>query len=92
VAPLNVLRDLHRVRFLALDPPPGGAGSVRASFDETLVSEDWSGGRLLRRRFERPGNARAGEIQVDFDGAETRIDNPGCGYRATWTLMSEEAL
>lgn len=94
-APLNLLRDLHRVRFLALGPPAGGEGRVEGSFADTRVSEEWSGGRLRVRSFERRGGSGAQPVRVFFDeGGESgaRIENPACGYRATWTRISEEAL
>lgn len=89
-APLNVLRDLHRARFLALDRPPGGEGDVHASLDGVRITEHWSGGRLRWRRFERAGEAPGSAVRVDFDGGVARIENRRCGYRATLIEISAE--
>ncbi len=91
-APLNVLRDLHRARFLALETPPGGQGQVMASLDGVRITEHWSGGRLEWRRFERAGEAPESGVRVDFDGDVVRIENRRCGYRATLVELSAEPL
>lgn len=91
-APLNVLRDLHRVRFLALDAPPGGEGQVMASLDGVRITEHWSGGRLEWRRFERAGEAPESDVRVDFDEDVVRIENRRCGYRATLVELSADPL
>jgi hypothetical protein len=85
-APENVLRDLHRVRFLALAPPPGGEGEVQGSFDGARVTEQWQGGRLAWRRFA----GAAGDVRVEFADDHVRIDNPACGYRASLSEISAE--
>ncbi len=92
VAPRNLLRDLHRIRFLGLEPPPGGSGRAEGIFDGTRVSEEWSGGRLRIRRFEQAEDPRAGAVLVTFEAAEARLENPACGYRATWVELAEEPL
>src|SRR5262245_18723478 len=89
-APLNVLRDLHRVRFLVLKPPPGGAGEVHASLDGVPITEHWSGGRLEWRQFEQAGGAPGRGVRVDFDGDVARVENPRCGYRAALIEISAE--
>ena len=85
-APQNVLHDLHRVRFLALAPPRGGEGQVHAELAGVEITEQWDGGRLEWRRFEGDGRP----VRVEFSDASARIDNPGCGYRATLVEVAAE--
>lgn len=93
VPPVNVLRDLHRARFLALPPPQGGEGVSEATLDGTHITEYWRGGRRTRRVFRREDGSPAGVVQVDFDDERsTRIDNAWCGYRVTLVDVSQEPL
>jgi hypothetical protein len=93
VPPENVVRDVHRMRFLGIEMPPGGSGEVVAMRDGARVSETWHGGRLLARRFEPAGGGRA--VVVEFPaqpGGVVAVRAPGCGYEATITPLSERAL
>jgi hypothetical protein len=93
VSPENVVRDVHRVRFLGLEMPPGGSGEVVAMRDGARVSEIWHGGQLLARRIEPADGDRA--VTVEFPpeaGGATLIRAPGCGYQARVTPVSEQAL
>jgi len=93
VPPENVLRDVHRVRFLGIGMPPGGSGEVVARRDGARISETWHGGQLLARRFEPAGGGRA--VVVEFPaqaGGPVWIRAPGCGYEAKITSLSERAL
>lgn len=85
-APENVLRDLHRARFLALAAPRGGEGQVHAELAGEAITEQWRGGRIEWRRFE----AGARPVRVEFADTSARIDNPGCGYRATLVEVAAE--
>ena len=93
VSPENVLRDVHRVRFLGLGMPPEGSGEVVALRDGARVSETWHGGQLLARRFEPAGGGRA--VVVEFPpqpGGVVAVRAPGCGYETTIAPVSERAL
>lgn len=90
VRPMNVLRDFHRVHFLAL------AASLPTEDEEERVAirnrerirEVWYEGRLTKRIFERAtGNTE--RITLLFGNPKTvRIENERCGYR-TEILQSQ---
>ena len=97
--PLNLLRDLHRVRFLSAgEPPPGQETSTRV-VGETRIQEEWRDGRLVLRRLESAG-ARGGEVvELRFEPGTAGAGNPrvelhnrACGYEATWVALSQERL
>jgi hypothetical protein len=93
VSPENVVRDVHRVRFLGIEMPPGGSGEVVAMRDGARISETWHGGQLLARRIEPAGGERA--VMVEFPpqaGGAIAIRAEGCGYQARVTPVSERAL
>jgi hypothetical protein len=93
VSPENVVRDIHRARFLGIEMPPGGSGEVVAQRFGARISETWHGGRLLARRIEPAGGGRA--VMVEFPaqaGGVVAIRAPGCGYEASVTPVSERAL
>ena len=97
VPPLDVLRDLHRARFLA---PAGAGGDGRTSErrDGTEISEWREGGRLRERSFRRLADDRLVTLRFDEpapgggDAARVEIENAWCGYRAEVTTLSEQAL
>jgi hypothetical protein len=96
VPPLNVLRDLHRVRFLGLERP-GADGTFATRRGGTEIREVRLAGRLRRRSFQRPGGDPAGVVELTFDeppegGPRVAIENGWCGYRAELTTLSEQAL
>ncbi len=97
IPPLNLLRDLHRVRFLAAgEPAPGEETSLRL-VGGSAIREEWREGRLLTRRIEGPGGRAAAELRFEPPGAgggppRVLLRNEACGYEATWTLLSEELL
>jgi hypothetical protein len=98
VPPLNVLRDLHRTRFLGADVAPDASGRAEAVRDGTRVVEIWRDGALRRRSFTRVAGRPRGEIVVEFDppqrGAAPRaqIRNGWCDYDAAIETLAEEAL
>lgn len=98
VPPLNVLRDLHRVRFLSADVPPDASGRAESERDGTRITEEWIGGALRLRRFARVRGAPRGEIVVAFGAAPSggiaraRIENGWCGYTAQIDTFVEESL
>jgi hypothetical protein len=98
VAPLDVLRDLHRVRFLGVDAPPDARGRAETLRDGTRIAEYWSNGTLRRRTFVREAEPERGEVSVEFsrpDGpnpTRVRIDNGWCNYTALIDTLAEEPL
>jgi len=97
VPPVNVLRDLHRVHFLAAQAPPAAAGTVQAVRDGVRITEVWSGAGLERRRFERVTEGPSQVVTVVFasgpGGAPTAtLVNQGCGYTATFVTIDQESL
>jgi hypothetical protein len=99
VPPLNVLRDLHRARFLGLRSA-GADGTFEERHGDTVVREGHADGRLLWRSFRRLDGDPAGTVELRFEAASARadggervtIDNGWCGYRAELATLSEEAL
>ncbi len=99
VPPLNVLRDLHRARFLGLGAADGD-GTFEEQRDGTEVREHREGGRLRWRRFRRLDGDPEGVVELRFepttgdaqDGERVTIDNGWCGYRAELTTVSAETL
>jgi hypothetical protein len=99
VPPLNVLRDLHRARFLGL-LGAGPEGSFEEQRGGTLVRELHEAGRLRLRSFRRVDGEPAGVVELRFDaasdaardGERVTIENGWCGYRAELTTLSEEPL
>lgn len=99
VPPLNVLRDLHRARFLGL-ASAGADGSFEERRDGTEIRELHEGGRLLRRSFQRLDADPPGVVELRFEpapapaegGDRVTIENGWCGYRAELTTLAEEAL
>jgi hypothetical protein len=97
VPAVNVLRDLHRVHFLAAQGPPDADGVARGERDGLGITETWRGGDLRERRFERvtegPPEAVVVRYAIGPDAAPSAtIDNPGCGYTATFVTIEEEPL
>ena len=96
VPAINVLRDLHRVRFLTADAPRDG-GIAEAQRDGIRITEIWRGAELERRRFERASGGSAQVVTVVYGsepgGAPTAtLDNESCGYIATFVTIDEESL
>lgn len=97
IPPLNVLSDFHRARFLRVaGAGPDGIFEVRR--DRTLIRERHAAGRLVQRSFEPSDPGAPPPVELRFeeaspgDGARVTIENPGCGYRAELTTLSEESL
>lgn len=85
---VNLLRDLHRERFLALPGAPLPDGLHQGSVAGARVEEHWISGRLTQRSVTRPG---AGSVQLDFDpdGRTTHVRNAACGYTATLVTLEQ---
>ncbi len=100
VPPRNVLRDLHRVRFLAVEGAPYYDEVVEATRGGTKITELWWDEGLNGRTFERADGDPVGAVAIEFVPAaeearerrEARIENGWCGYTATWVALEEEDL
>jgi hypothetical protein len=93
VSPLDLLRDLHRIRFLGADTPPDARGRAEALRDGTRISEYWSRGALRHRSFARESQPERGEVVVHFDSpTRVRVENAWCNYTAIIDTLSEEPL
>lgn len=96
VPPLNLLRDIHRARFLTASRPEGGEGIAVAERDGTLVTERWRDGRRVDRVLERLDARRRETVRVRFvpgdDPPAVLVENEPCGYRLELQTLSEETL
>ncbi len=87
VPPVNVMRDVHRARFLSV-AAGGGTGAFEDRRDGEQIRETWRDGTLVRRVF----TSADGVVEVHFlDAATVRIDNRRCGYQATLVDLGEIA-
>ena len=78
VPPENILRDLHRARFLAAGAPLA-SGSVEARHDGETIRDTWRDGVLERRVF----SAADGDVELEFLApGRVHIHNRRCGYEA----------
>ena len=99
VEPANLLRDLHRIRFLTLDEPATD-GSSRAIRDGTEIRETWERGTLRERRFRRVAGRPEGSVELRFETPgptqegiqRVSIVNGWCGYRVEVVTLVEEPL
>jgi hypothetical protein len=99
VEPANLLRDLHRVRFLAIDDPAPD-GFSRTVRDGTEIRETWERGTLRERRFRRVEGRPEGSVELRFEtpgptqeGVQrVSIVNGWCGYRVEVVTLVEEPL
>jgi len=95
VPPQNLLRDLHRIRFLGI-PEAHGDGAVRARRGDTEIEEIWQAGRLRRRSFRGVGADPQSAVVLVFAAAEAggavEIRNPACGYVAEFATLAEQSL
>jgi len=96
VPPENILRDVHRVRFLAL-PPPAADGVVQGRRGTREIREHWEAGRLRERRFFRTGDGEA-TAEIAFTGTDAAGDESAvlrhhrCGYRSEFRTLSLRSL
>lgn len=90
VRPINVLRDFHRVHFLALarlDATYSADAAVAYDGERSFVHaqerirEVWRAGHLERRIFERDVDGQQA-VEIFFvKEDQVRIENARCGYR-----------
>jgi len=87
---VNLLRDLHRERFLALPGAPFPDGLHRGTVAGVRIEEHWISGRLTQRSVTPPG-AEPVQLEFDADGRTTHVRNVGCGYTATLVTLEQGA-
>ncbi len=95
IPPRNLLRDLHRERFLAV-AATGADGAFRERRGDVAILEVRNAGRVIERRFEAIDGEPPRVVTLHFDpvadpadGApRVRIENDGCGYRAEIRTLS----
>jgi hypothetical protein len=93
VSPLDVLRDLHRIRFLGTGVRPDARGRAEALHEGTRIVEYWSRGALRRRTFARESKPEHGEVVVHFEHPKrARVENGWCDYTAIFDTLAEEPL
>jgi len=79
VPPENVLRDIHRVRFISAGPPVA-SGSVEGERDGETIRDTWRDGVLTHRVL----SSSDGAVEIDFPAPDRMlIRNRRCGYAAT---------
>jgi len=95
IPPENLLRDLHRIRFLRLaEPDSDGVGqAVRGDIE---IIETWKGGRLAQRSFGSARRDRERHAEVVFsvvgDAERATVDHFACRYRAEFTTLELREL
>ena len=80
--PRFILLDVHRALLAGLprrDGAPLAGGVHHAVIDGERVSERWSAGHLVERRFERVDGEPAGAIVVQYGGAGLAADGAPTG-------------
>ena len=94
VSPENVLRDIHRVRFLTAEPPAGGTGSAVAVNGGTRITEYWNEGSLATRHLEPIDGGAQGTVAVEFgpEPRTARIRNDACGSTTLIETLTETLL
>jgi len=98
VPPIDVLRELHRMRFLEAGVPPGEHGRAELVRDGTRILEIWRDGVLAQRSFSRVSGSPSGEVTVVYaaptPGVPPRavIQNDWCGYSVSIETLDEETL
>jgi len=79
VPPVNVLRDIHRARFLGAGPAVE-SGTVEGSYEGETIRDTWRAGVLVRRVLSSAG----GDVEIDFSPpGRALIHNRRCAYQAT---------
>jgi len=92
VSPLSVLRDLHRIRFLAAPPPDAVEGTSSQSFEGIVVTDTWQSGALVRREFTSPRQSSPTTLRFGPTSSSVTIDNPSCGYSSDWVTVLEQLI
>jgi len=90
IPPLNLLRDLHRTRFLQVPGGPFESGDVQATREDLTITEHWREGMLVTRFFGRTGDTS--DVRVTFNDEDVTIVHDECGYEATIVTTEERRL
>jgi Protein of unknown function (DUF3261) len=98
--PRYVLNDIFRTYFLGIAAGPLADGEHDAESDGERISEQWSKGRLLERRFVRIAHDPPGAIDIRYVGGMVdaspppliEFDNGWLGYHLSISTISEETL
>lgn len=98
--PRFMLLDINRVLFLGLPGAPLADGVHFGTIGEETVVEQWQGGALQSRRFERKDGKPAGAIVITYEGgmpggklpARVRLDNQWFGYQIVIETFDWRAL
>lgn len=97
--PEFMLLDVHRSLFIKLAEGTGD-GTRRGERAGEAITEEWAGGMLLRRTYQRLDRRPKGTITVEYVGGMTgeqpprvmRLDNGWFGYSVEITTVSWQAL
>lgn len=97
--PEFMLLDVHRSLFMKLAEGTGD-GVRRGERAGEAMTEEWRGGRLLRRTYQRLDRRPKGTISVEYVGGMSgeqpprvmRLDNGWFGYSVEITTVSWQAL
>jgi hypothetical protein len=97
--PEFMLLDVHRSLFMELAEGTGD-GRRRGERAGEAITEEWAGGKLLRRTFRRLDRRPRGEITVEYVGGRTgeqppkvmKVVNGWFGYSVEITTVSWQAL
>lgn len=84
VAPMNVLRDLHRVHFLRSDGAAGDTAEYDVSIGGFDVTERLQGSETIRR-IAGPDLKDRSTVTIDSDASV--IERDGCGYSARFITL-----
>lgn len=98
--PRFVLHDLQRALLPVLDERPMADGEHRIELGDEVVTERWSGRRLLERRCRRRAPPPTGELVIAYAGGYTygeapgsiSIDNGWLGYRVELETLEYRRL
>jgi hypothetical protein len=95
IPPENLLRDLHRIRFLRLAEPDSD-GVRHAIRGDIEIVETWEAGRLAQRSFSSATRDRQRLAKVAFsvtgDAERATVENLACRYRAEFTTLEFREL
>jgi len=97
--PAFMLLDVHRSLFIKLADGTGD-GTRRGERSGEAITEEWAGGKLLRRTYKRLDRRPKGTITVEYVGGMSgeqppkvmRLDNGWFGYSVEITTVSWQAL
>jgi len=83
-APLNILRDIHRLHFLRTNLAAGGTEQDRAEIGGFDVTERIDGSRIVRRVI---GPVEGDVANVSIGAEYSTVEREGCGYSALFVTL-----